>query len=363
MPIVIDRPPIRVGDENLQAMQQLGQGGGQLLAALLNFYRQRGRGTYTSPTGATTEVSPAERTAGGMSLPQLLSQQATQGQGSFQPSRFSGLGPVPISPSVLPRLQVQQAQAEIAKAPFEQRELEAGTRLKESQASFYEKIASGELTDVPAVRDAETGQIRPALPGETATLLISGTKGGKSVKDFPGPEPKALSARQTEAIEGLQATTATLGELEQFLQSNPAIETGLTHPSFLRNIVGDVTRSFADPTTTQMAQVANRMQDAYRRFVTGVQAGFGEVSQFLPSSIPNPATQPKAQFLAAIDTFGREIERTKIQLKRAMKLRGYSPQQIEELFAPLPKLSELGQGTQPDSLSEDERPIVEDLLK
>ena len=153
--------------------------------------------------------------------------------------------------------------------------------------------------------------------------------------------PKLLSAKQQDAIDGLQGTSATLTELVGFLRQYPDIETGLTHPSFQRNIVGDVARSFAQPETTQMAQIANRMQDNYRRFVTGVQAGFPEVSRFLPSAIPNPATQPRDKFLAAMDTFSREVERSKIPLQRAMKLRGYTPEQIQELFAPLPALSEM----------------------
>ena len=161
------------------------------------------------------------------------------------------------------------------------------------------------------------------------------------------PPPKPLSTRQTDAIEGVQSTLSTLNEMEDFLKGNPEVQTGMLNPEFRRDLPGDVWRSFVEPKKTQFAQTNFRMQDAYRRFVTGVQAGFGEVSQFLPSSLPNPQKQPRDVLIPAIQTFRQETMRAAEQMKRAMRLRGYSEQQIAETFAPLPSLSEFGRPVQP----------------
>ena len=179
------------------------------------------------------------------------------------------------------------------------------------------------------------------LFAEEATKLQARTMFG------PPKPPKPFSSRQVDAVEGVQSTIATLDEMEGFIDSNPDVQTGLLNPEYRRDKIGDIARSVVDPKKTQFAQMNFRMQDAYRRFVTGVQAGFGEVSQFLPASLPNPGSLPRPQLKAAITTFRQETMRSVEQMKRAMRLRGYSEEQIEETFAPLPSLSEFGRPVQP----------------
>lgn len=153
--------------------------------------------------------------------------------------------------------------------------------------------------------------------------------------------PKLLSGKQEDAVEGIQTTLATLGEMEKFLSENPDIEPGLLNPAMRRDFFGNVSRSMTDPRQTSFSQMSFRLQDAYRRFVTGVQAGFAEVSQFLPSSIPNPSTQNKDQLTAGIATLRAETLRAAEHTKRAMRSRGYSEENISQMFAALPGLAEL----------------------
>lgn len=153
--------------------------------------------------------------------------------------------------------------------------------------------------------------------------------------------PKLLSGKQEDAVEGMQTTLATLGEMETFMSANPDIDTGMLNPSMRRDFLGNVSRAVSDPRQTSFSQMSFRLQDAYRRFVTGVQAGFAEVSQFLPSSIPNPSTQTKEQLRAGIATLRAETLRASEQMKRAMRSRGYSEEDISQRFAALPTLAEL----------------------
>ena len=153
--------------------------------------------------------------------------------------------------------------------------------------------------------------------------------------------PKLLSGKQEDAVEGIQTTLATLGEMEKFLSANPDIEPGMFNLAMRRDAFGNVSRTFSDPRQTSFSQMSFRLQDAYRRFVTGVQAGFAEVSQFLPSSIPNPSTQNREQLTAGIATLRAESLRAAEQMKRAMRTRGYSEENIGQMFASLPSLAEL----------------------
>ena len=150
--------------------------------------------------------------------------------------------------------------------------------------------------------------------------------------------PKVLSATQEDAIEGIQTTLATLDEISKFLDTNPDVQTGLLVPAFRRDFIGNVARSVSDPKLTSFSQMSFRLQDAYRRFVTGVQAGFQEVAQFLPSSLPNPSTQNVDQLREGIKTFRAETQRAAEQIKRGMRSRGYDEPSVNQMFAALPSL-------------------------
>lgn len=111
MPYVVPQPPRTIGNfesgvEGFKGLTDL------LLQALLSgqISRQPSAGQYTSPTGQSTFVSPAERVA---SNPSMSAASAIQnsGQGSFQPTRYSGLQ---FNPSL--DRQLQQAKLNESKA-------------------------------------------------------------------------------------------------------------------------------------------------------------------------------------------------------------------------------------------------------
>jgi len=162
----VGQPQIFNLPDDTAAYQSLGQGGGQLLAALLNLYRRQGAsGRYTAPTGATTQISPAERTAGGVPLAQLLTQQASMGQGEFRPDRLPFLGQVPVSPQALPRLQLQAARGEVAKLPFELRKLGAEASREEAIAASIKGTSSGSEGKIVSLDDATGQEVPHGAPG------------------------------------------------------------------------------------------------------------------------------------------------------------------------------------------------------
>ena len=234
--------------------------------------------------------------------------------------------------------QQQQLQGEYAlKLGVEKAKMQFDPEARARQEAFQSVDQS---TQDPAQRIALFQQ-RGLLPRPTKSLeeifAESQAKGG----GYRAGAPKLLSGKQEDAVEGIQTTLATLGEMERFMEENPDIDTGLLNPSMRRDFLGNVSRSLADPRQTSFSQMSFRLQDAYRRFVTGVQAGFAEVSQFLPSSIPNPSTQTKEQLRAGIATLRAETLRATEQMKRAMRTRGYSEEDIAQRFAALPTLAEL----------------------
>ena len=234
--------------------------------------------------------------------------------------------------------QQQQVQGEYAlKLGVEKAKMQFDPESRAKQEAFQSVDQS---TQDPAQRVALFQQ-RGLLPRPAKSLeeifAESQAKGG----GYRAGAPKLLSGKQEDAVEGIQTTLATLGEMERFMEENPDIDTGLLNPSMRRDFLGNVSRAITDPRQTSFSQMSFRLQDAYRRFVTGVQAGFAEVSQFLPSSIPNPSTQTKEQLKAGIATLRAETLRATEQMKRAMRTRGYSEEDIAQRFAALPTLAEL----------------------
>lgn len=90
-------------------------------------------GQYTSPTGASTMFSPAERVASNpnMSAAQLISQQAPPGA-TFTPTRF-GLGRIPDYAQEASRLAVQ-------KAPLERQALQSTIDWQKQLPGLYKDI-------------------------------------------------------------------------------------------------------------------------------------------------------------------------------------------------------------------------------
>ena len=144
MPTVAYPQVHRVGEENLAALQQAGQGGGLLLAALLDYYRRRGPGQYVAQTDVAREGLPPVRAGEAFPAQGVPGRQAPPPGFNFQPSRLPFLGPQgPDYSRLLPHLQAQQAQAELAQAPLKQRKLKADIALQERLPAIYEKAFTG----------------------------------------------------------------------------------------------------------------------------------------------------------------------------------------------------------------------------
>ena len=161
--------------------------------------------------------------------------------------------------------------------------------------------------------------------------------------------PRPISSHQADVISGLQGSLASVSEMEEFLRQNPDFQTGLAHPSLRRDVLGTGNRAFADPSTTSFAQISFRNQDAYRRVVTGAQGGFREISDYIPSALPDPATMGRDQLVGSMETFKLETRRAIEQSKRILRLQGYSEDYINELYTQLPTFGQL-KGTQPQFL-------------
>ena len=216
---IVGNPQIFNVPDNTAAMTQLGQGGGQLLAALLKYYRSRGGGTYTSPTGATAQISPAEQ-----QLSQMLAQRASQGEGSYTPRRLSFMGEVPVDVAkLLPQLQVKQARGALAKLPVELENLRAETKYKTSQAGYMDTLGSwlksnpgaqltvgpdGTLVPIPGTQTTTPNTFAPTEPTKTSTEtqleptdLKFGQVGSERVGRWAG---RKIGERETER--GLEAS-------------------------------------------------------------------------------------------------------------------------------------------------------------
>jgi len=155
--------------------------------------------------------------------------------------------------------------------------------------------------------------------------------------------PRPISSHQADVISGLQSSLASVNEMEQVLRQKPEFLTGLAHPSLRRDIVGTGMRAMADPSTTQFAQIGFRMQDAYRRVVTGAQGGFREIASYIPSALPDPASMNRDQLQGSLQTFKLETQRAIEQSKRILRLQGYSEEYINELYTQLPTFEQLQQ--------------------
>jgi hypothetical protein len=214
----VGQPQIFQLPDETAAYQQLGQGGGQLLAALLNYYRSRGPGTYQSPTG---EQFPA----------QAVSRRTPPSPGfTFRPDRLPFLGQLPVNlqqqnqqyQSALLPLQLQQAQSEVAEAPLKRRKLEAETLLTESQSKFLEGLSgSGALGEdgIPGVVLSidETGKrVPPETPG-ARQVLVQPTKSGPKMTVLPQPTPERVQAQSA-----VDSMLQSLDTMEQMLAEDPS---------------------------------------------------------------------------------------------------------------------------------------------
>ena len=112
-----------------------------LLKALLagQLGRKPSGGVFTSPSGASTMISPAERVKGAPNtrLADLVSQ---QGKGTFTPTQYSGMR---IQPDLSRQLQQQQ----LAKAPLERQKLESDIKNQQALSGYYNSLSGGIASD------------------------------------------------------------------------------------------------------------------------------------------------------------------------------------------------------------------------
>mgnify|MGYP001565449993 CR=1 FL=1 len=162
MPTVAQPQIFNLPDES-SSYQAAGQGTGMLLAALLNYYRQKGVPglggggvEYTSPTGQATTISPAERVAGApqQRLTDLVRQQAAMTPGARV--SYKSLPFLPQPPVNLDQLTQQYA---AQKAPLELQKLKADIQLQQQLPELYKMMMGGGLTQLlPQLQqEAETG--------------------------------------------------------------------------------------------------------------------------------------------------------------------------------------------------------------
>jgi hypothetical protein len=284
MPVVY--PQVTNVPGNVEAFRGLGQGGGELLAALINLYRRQGGGAYTSPTGATTQVSPAERVAGvpGANLSQLLAQRAAQGQGAFQPRRMSFLGPVPVN----------QAQVQKALLPLQLRQAQAETAIKERQATAdplaaLNTLIGGNKTGL-SIEDAKGTPAKGPLEGFGLTGVDYDPASGKYDFKF-GETPefkeqrelrtaaaKKLTERRAETQEGFRTALGLFQNFNAQFESKLAAQEG--RGGVVPGIVGSIGAALKLPGKQAIAATEGQIQEtalglsrvitAQRRVIKGV---------------------------------------------------------------------------------------------
>lgn len=168
---------------------QVGEGMGQLGAALLDYYRRRGPQLYQSPTGATTQISPAERVAGSpnIQLADLLRQRVAMTPGAnLTPTRLPFL-PAPQTniSQLAQQYQIQQAQAELEKAPYEIESLKEKTAFTRSQRELVEKMVQQGL--IPLYD--QQGNLIGAQPSSPAPNQLSGTQSPQGERETMAASP------------------------------------------------------------------------------------------------------------------------------------------------------------------------------
>jgi hypothetical protein len=142
------------------------------------------------------------------------------------------------------------------------------------------------------------------------------------------------------------------------------ITTPISRPEFARSgimaKIGAMRRADLPKEVSQFFTEYNRTQDAYRKFITGAQAGFPEISTFIPSALPNPGKDTKENFLANIEQFESSLARGIKDAKDFMVAEGYTPEQIQTVIGPAEEFLS-GQGSA-QSLTTEEASLLDDLL-
>lgn len=141
MPYILPQPQVRQTGWD-QAGFATGVIGDILLKALLagQIGGRPSAGVFTSPTGATTNISPAERVKGAPNI-RLADLISKQGQGSFLPTQYSGF-------QLQPDLSRQLQQAQLAKAPLEQQKLQSDIQNQQALSSYYNSLSNGGASGV-----------------------------------------------------------------------------------------------------------------------------------------------------------------------------------------------------------------------
>ena len=252
-----------------------------LLQAILNGQlAPRQQGAYTSPTGATTTISPAEVSVrGNVPFNTLM----RQGQNRPQGSSYKPIGSLEYLPPLnrqLQQAQLSQANQEIAQGPAKLKSLEADTAMKTSQAGWYKALTSGGGSATGAVFDSATGGIRPVLPGEEPQFLITPTKSGKTITSL-APTNKINAEMEAEKQKQEDASTFVKESAADALDTITEIEKGIQHfGTFgqLPSIPGTERSIWESNVNKLLSGKVLQVMDAMKRASKAGGTGFGQLS-------------------------------------------------------------------------------------